>query len=148
MLQKRSLQVLKRLLVEPVDSVHLQVPRALVASTLSAIVDCAIYFWLVIACRVHPLAAAVVGYLIGGVVQYVLCAGWVFPHAPSNVVTGFLRFTALSMVGLVITCLSMAILMDGISLHYAPARIIALFVAFGWNFLSRKFLLFRAELSK
>src|SRR5262249_30754931 len=81
----------------------------------------------------------------GGVVQYVLCALWVFPAAPSNNAVGFLAFTVLSLGGLAITWAVMAVLYDGGYCPYPVAKVVALGLAFNWNFFSRKFLRFRAR---
>lgn len=140
-------QNLKKWLTDPVESVFLQVPRALVASGLAALVDIALLFFLVEALGWSPIAAAVVGYLGGGVLQYVLCACWVFPSAPASAATGFAAFTVLSLVGLALTWLTMLALHDWANVHYSLAKVVALGLAFAWNFLSRKYLLFRIEMS-
>jgi putative flippase GtrA len=136
-------QQLKKWLAEPVESMFVQVPRALVASALAAAVDVGLLFFLVEMGGMHPLPAAILGYLAGGILQYVLCSLWVFPGSPQNVATGFLAFTVLSLVGLAITWCTMATLYDLAHVHYSLAKVVALGLAFGWNFLSRKFLLFR-----
>src|SRR5262245_49802248 len=94
---------LKRWFAEPVESVFLQVPRALAASCLSAGVDISILLFLVSICGWDPKVAAIAGYFGGGVLQYILCSLWVFPNSPDNPATGFLTFLALSLVGLAIT---------------------------------------------
>jgi putative flippase GtrA len=137
-------QQLKRWFTDPVESLFLQVPRALAASVLAALLDCALLFFLVEVIGWNRIPAAVVGYLAGGVVQYILCSYWVFPGAPQNAATGFLAFTVLSLFGLAITWATMAAL-SGV--HLSLAKVVALGLAFGWNFLSRKYLLFRAEAS-
>ena len=83
------------------------------------------------------------GYLCGGVLQYLLCACWVFPGAPRHAVSGFLAFFLLSLVGRGITWVTMATLHDVFSVNYAVAKIASLGLTFGWNFPCRKFLLFR-----
>lgn len=138
-------QQLKKWLAQPVDSLLGQVPRALFASVLAAVIDFVVLFLLVEVAGVHPLPAAITGYLVGGLLQYVLCSLWVFPAAPQNAATGFLAFTVLSLVGLGITWITMATLHDRAHVHYSLAKVAALALAFSWNFLSRKFLLFRAE---
>src|SRR5579862_5703864 len=95
-------QQLKRWFTEPVESLFLQVPRALVASILAALLDCALLFFLVEIIGWNRIPAAVVGYLAGGVVQYILCSYWVFPGAPQSAATGFIAFTVLSLFGLAI----------------------------------------------
>lgn len=139
------LLALKKWLAEPVESVLLQVPRALAASVLSALVDCGIYFFLIKSLAAHPVPAAVVGYLAGGVLQYYLCSVWVFPNAPASAAMGFLAFTVLSLVGLGITCLTIGVLHDLCGIDASLAKGAALGLSFGWNFASRKALLFRGD---
>lgn len=135
-------QQLKKWLADPVESVALQVPRALAASIISALLDFAVLILLVEQAGWHAAPAAVVGYLAGGVLQYFLCSVWVFNNGPTNCATGFLTFTLLSLVGLGITWLAMVTLHDWSRLPYPAAKIVGLGLAFGWNFLSRRFLLF------
>jgi putative flippase GtrA len=132
---------MKAWLVQPVDRMVVQVPRALVASILSALLDCLYMVFLVEVCRWHPVPAAILSYLVGGLLQYVLCSVWVFPNAPGNKFTGFLTFTLLSLGGLVITWIVMAA-GSALLLPYGLSKVLALGMAFVWNFASRKFLLF------
>ena len=90
------------------------------------------------------LAAALIGYLAGGVLQYVLCSWWVFSTSLKNDALGFIGFSILSLVGLGITELVILVVHDWIGVHPYPAKIAAVGLAFAWNFLSRKYLLFRA----
>lgn len=138
-------QQVKRWLADPVESVFAQVPRALAASALAALLDLGFLVFLVETFSWHPAPASVVGYLAGGVVQYMLCSIWVFPNAPKNAATGFVAFTILSLVGLGITWMTMLALADWAGLHYGIAKVGALGLAFTWNFLSRKYLLFAAD---
>jgi putative flippase GtrA len=131
------------LLVAPVENTLLQLPRALVASALAALLDMAVLVALVQFLGWHPLFAVTVSYLLGGVLQYVLSALWVFPAAPKSVPLGFLAFTVLSLGGLVVTWLTMFGMNDVAQVNYATAKVVALGLAFCWNFFSRKYLLFR-----
>jgi putative flippase GtrA len=134
---------LKRRLVAPVEGVLLQLPRALVVSVLAAGLDFGLLVLLVETADCPPALAAVFSYLAGGVLQYVLCARWVFPAAPSNATVGFAAFTVLSLGGLAITWAAMALLYDRWGVAYPVAKVVALGLAFHWNFFSRKLLLFR-----
>jgi putative flippase GtrA len=131
------------LLTGSTHNIMLQVPRALVASGLAAALDMGMLILLVEKAGWHPVGAAVVAYLLGGVLQYILCSCWVFPAAPQSVTFGFAAFTFLSLVGLGITWLTMTVLSDWAQLNYALAKIAALGLAFAWNFLSRKIWLFK-----
>ena len=136
------MNLLKKTLINPVQSVILQIPRALVASVLAAALDCGLLILLVEFCGWRPIPATVVGYLAGGVVQYVLCALWVFSAAPASNTLGFGAFTVLSLVGLLITWAAMSLIHDFGGFPYTLAKVVALALAFNWNFFSRKYLLF------
>ncbi|MCI0377993.1 MAG: GtrA family protein [Gemmataceae bacterium] len=136
-------QQLKRIFANPVENIVLQLPRALAASVAAALIDFGVLCFLVEWARWHPATAAVAGYLSGGVLQYILCSLWVFPNAPANAATGFAAFMVLSLVGLGITWIVILGLHDLGHIHYTFAKVVALGLAFFWNFLSRKYLLFR-----
>lgn len=138
-----ALRRLKALVADPVESIALQVPRALVVSVLALGVDFGLYA-ICLQVGIPALLAAVLGYLAGGVVQYVLCSLWVFSTTLKNDPLGFAAFLVLSLVGLGIT--ELVILMVNTWLGFDPylAKIGAVGLAFTWNFLSRKYLLFRA----
>ena len=135
---------LKQLLFHPVDHVLLQVPCTLVASVLSALLDCGYMVLLVEIFGWDPVSAAVVSYLVGGVLQYVLCSIWVFPAAPKSKAVGFIAFTVLSLGGLGITWGVMA-LGAAVFVPYGISKVFALGLAFVWNFTSRKLLLFEKK---
>jgi len=127
----------------PTRSTVLQVPRALAVSAIAAGIDVLIYFLLVRLAGWHPLVAATTGYLLGGVAQYVLCSRWVFSLTPNNAPVSFLIFIALSLGGLAITWGVIWLLYDKCHIHYITAKCAALGLAFCWNFISRKLLIFR-----
>jgi putative flippase GtrA len=136
-------RVLKHWITAPVESVFLQVPRALAVSVLALAID----FGLYAACLyigMPALLAALIGYLAGGVLQYVLCSWWVFSTSLKNDALGFVAFSILSLVGLAITEVVILVIHDGLGVHPYPAKVGAVGLAFAWNFLSRKYLLFRA----
>ena len=133
---------LKRWLVAPVESTLLQVPRALIASGLAAVVDMSVLVLLVQCFRLHPAPAAVLAYLPGTVIQYVLCRYWVFPGTGDSG-NSFATFTLFALVGLGITWGVMETLSGFAGVPYIASKCVALGVAFAWNFLSRKWILFR-----
>jgi putative flippase GtrA len=82
--------------------------------------------------------------LAGGVLQYVLCSLWVFSTSLKNDPLGFAAFLILSLVGLGITEIVILIAHNGLGFDPYLAKIGAVGLAFTWNFVSRKYLLFRA----
>jgi putative flippase GtrA len=141
------LQKFKQLVTDPVESVFLQVPRALAASVLALVVDFGILEICVRVLGMPALPSAVIGYLVGGVLQYVLCSVWVFSTSLKNDALGFVAFTVLSLVGLGITWVVMLVGHEWAQLPVEIAKVGAVGLAFAWNFLSRKYLLFRAQAS-
>ena len=136
-------RTLKKLSAGPVESIFLQVPRALAVSVLALAIDFGLYAALLYV-GLPALLAALIGYLAGGVLQYVLCSLWVFSTKMQNDATGFVAFLVLSLVGLGITELVILVLHDWAGVHPYAAKVAAVGLAFTWNFLSRKYLLFRA----
>ena len=126
----------------PTDHAALQVPRALVVSVLAAALDFGVLVLLVEHFEWSPVLAAVLSYLLGGVLQYALCACWVFPAAPRSLTVGIVAFTLLSLVGLGITWATIELVHEQLGVNYLLAKFVALGLAFAWNFLSRKYLLF------
>jgi putative flippase GtrA len=139
-----AVRQVQKWIASPVESTLLQVPRALVVSVLALVVDVGLYELLIKQAGLYAVPAAIVGYLAGGILQYVLCTLWVFPAGPSNHATGFVAFTLLSLVGLGLTCVVVYVLHDLGQLNELVAKIAAVGLAFSWNFLSRKFLLFKS----
>ena len=138
------LRKLKALVADPVENIFLQVPRALAVSVLALAVDFGVYA-LGLQIGLPALLAAIIGYLVGGVLQYVLCSVWVFSTSLKNDPLGFAAFLLLSLVGLGITELVILIAHNGLGFDPYQAKVGAVGLAFTWNFLSRKFLLFRAK---
>jgi putative flippase GtrA len=139
------MQRFKQWFAHPVESIFLQAPRALAASVLALIVDFIILELCVRLIGMAAVPSAIIGYLVGGALQYVLCSRWVFSMSPKSDAVGFLTFTILSLVGLGITWIVVLAAHDGAGLPVEAAKVVAVGLAFTWNFLSRKYLLFRAE---
>src|SRR4051794_664048 len=96
------LRTVKHWIAGPVESGFLQVPRALLVSVFALAIDFGIYAGL-LQIGTPALLAALIGYLAGGVLQYVLCSWWVFSTSLKNDALGFAAFLILSLVGLGIT---------------------------------------------
>lgn len=133
----------------PSRSLWIQVPRALVVSVLAALLDVALLALLVELLGWRPLSAATVSYLAGGVVQYVLSRSWVFyAQAARHLLLHFLAFQLLSLVGLGITWALLWVSVEGFGINYLIGKALALCLAFGWNFGSRRGWLFRPKSSR
>ena len=99
--------------------------------------------------ELHPMMAATISYLTGGLIQWFGCSRWVFKDKrkkeEKNKFTGIIHFYILSLGGLAITLGVIFILYNKMNINYLLAKFAALGLAFAWNFLSRKFLIFERQ---
>ena len=135
-------ETLHTLATRPTHHIGIQAPRALVVSAVAAGVDCGLLALFVSVWHWPGVTAALLSYLLGGVVQYWLCMRWVFPVAPRNSAVGFTTFTVLSLVGLLITVMTIWMLHTQGGAPLGLAKAAALALAFTWNFFSRKYIIF------
>jgi putative flippase GtrA len=125
------------------ENTILQVPRALVAACIATGFDVLLLMLLVERVGMQPRAAAVIGFLFGCVPHYILCAVWVFPASPNRAPLGFIRFMVLSVFGLALTWALVAGMHDKLGLNYLFAKAVAMVLSFSFNFLCRKYFIFR-----
>lgn len=129
-------------LASPHSLLH-QVPRAFIVSVIAGALDVFSVALFVELLHWPHIWAVTAGYMLGNLVQYILCSRWVFPVMPKNEVVGLIAFTALAAGGLGITDGTVWLCQKFLGMHNVYyAKIIALGLAFCWNFCSRKYLLF------
>jgi putative flippase GtrA len=140
-------QRLKKLIAHPVESTLLQMPRALVTSVLASLLSLGMVLLLVDVLRwLDRYTAFALAYLAGSVLQYALCLTWVFAGAQSRKhAAGFARFMLMSLLALPLAEL---VIFAATWAHFptALAVITSQATTFGWNFFSRKLLLFRPRI--
>lgn len=129
--------------VGPVEHIALQVSRAFIVSVLAAGLDVGIYWALVQHAHQPPVLSNTISYLVGGVLQYVLCTVWVFSVKPDKVASSYVVFSILSLVGLGISNSTVWLMVHEWPAQPMLAKIVSLGVTFCWNFTSRKYLIFR-----
>lgn len=86
----------------------------------------------------RPVPATLVGYLVGGVVSYVLNRRHTFDTERSHVEAGW-RFAAVAGVGFLLTYAAMHLLVERLHAPYLPAQIATTGVVMAWSFLAHKF---------
>lgn len=87
------------------------------------------------------LIANTCGFIISTIVNYILSKKHVFDMKTSN---AFVKFTVLSVLGLMINNLTMILCIDYMKLITLVAKIIATCVCMIWNFVTKKALLEKA----
>jgi len=87
--------------------------------------------------RIDAVPAALAGFLVGGVISYLLNRRWTFasdrPHGAAVP-----RFALVALAGFFLTGLSMAVLTDGLGLHYLPAQLVTTGLVMLWTFLANR----------
>ncbi len=96
--------------------------------------------------HLEAVPAALAGYLVGGVVSYLLNRRWTFasdrPHEAAVP-----RFVLVAVAGFLLTGVAMAVLCDGLGLHYLVAQLLTTGLVMLWSFLANRSWTFRTQTS-
>lgn len=96
--------------------------------------------------HIHYLYSAAVAFSLGLVINYLLSVKWVFnQRSLSSRYAEFAIFAWTGIVGLGLNELFMWLFTDLGDQHYMVSKVFSTFLVFCWNFLSRKFILFRGD---
>ena len=94
---------------------------------------------------VHYLLSASIAFILGLICNYVLSTRWVFGESRlKNAGAEFAAFALVGVVGLGLNELIMWGCTEGLSLHYMASKIISTVLVFFWNFLARRFLVYKS----
>lgn len=127
----------------PAGGVMQEGARYVAASAAALALDFGTYSGLIRLAGVHYLVAGAIGFSLGLALVYVLSTRWVF--AFRRVADRRAEFVVFAGVGLAGLALNQAILYAAVEwfrLGYEPAKAVAACLGFGFNFGTRKLLLF------
>ncbi|HYH22834.1 MAG TPA: GtrA family protein [Azospirillum sp.] len=85
-----------------------------------------------------PVLASAVGFVVGGVISYVLNYGHVFQSDQQHLPTA-VRFVAVATAGLAVNSAIMWLLAVGVGLHYLLAQVTATGVVMVWSYAANRF---------
>lgn len=106
-------------------------------------VDFGVLFLLTSIVGLHYLLSATIAFLLGLVVNYLLCLAWVFNfRRMENWLHEFTMFGAIGLAGLVLNNLLLFFLTEFAGLYYLLSKIIAAAFILIFNFSLRRWLLF------
>jgi putative flippase GtrA len=92
---------------------------------------------------IHYLASNIFGYVAGLTVAYMLNVNWVFKYRKyQKTWVEFFIFNAIVVVGLAISEIIMAFLVDFSNIHYLIAKVVASFFVMVFNYTAKKYILF------
>lgn len=122
-----------------------QLLRYFVVGGISFLVDYGSLWLLTEKAGFQYLISAAIAFLLGLICNYVLSTKWVFGESRIKSHWGeFVAFAAIGVIGLGLNELIMYVCTDGAGLHYMISKIVSAIIVFFWNFLARRFLLFKS----
>lgn len=130
---------------QDVRKLTVQLLRYGVVGGIAFIVDYGSLYALTEFCGCQYLVSAAIAFIAGLVCNYVLSTRWVFNE--SRVKSKLAEFTAFAVIGVVGLGLNEVIMFvchDIAGLHYMAGKIVSTVIVFFWNFLARRFLVFKS----
>ena len=123
-----------------------QLARYLLVGGIAFLADFATLFVLTDWFHVHYLHSAVIAFLAGMGLNYLLSIAWVFKvRVVKNAKLEFLLFALIGIIGLGLNEIILWLLTQGLDLFYLHSKVVATVVILGWNFSARKVLLFSSS---
>ncbi|MBR5176124.1 MAG: GtrA family protein [Bacteroidales bacterium] len=136
---------LKTLLKDKPDSLIGQLLRYAVVGGISFMVDYGSLWLLTEKAGLPYLWSAAIAFILGLICNYLLSTAWVFGESRIRNAWGeFLAFAIIGVIGLGLNELIMYGCTDGLGFHYMLSKIVSTGIVFFWNFLARRFLVFKS----
>jgi putative flippase GtrA len=129
-------------LSKPLD-LHSQFVRFLLAGGLSALVDFLLLVLLVEVFSVYYLVASGMSFIVGLILNYLVCRTWVFQRGKYGQMIEFLAFCTGGSIGLGLNQIILLLLVGHFFLDYRLSKIISITLVTLWNFLTKKYLIFK-----
>ena len=121
-----------------------EVAKYLVAGGLAFLCDMLILYLCTEFLGFHYLISNLFGYFFGLIIAYALNIHWVFTHRRyKKTWFEFVIFTLIVIVGLGISEVMLALLVDKSGLHYLEAKVFVGVTVMVFNYTAKKFILFR-----
>ena len=136
--------MLDRLFRQSTGNIFVQVFRYVLSGSLAYVVDYCSLAILVEIFGLYYLTAALIAFLLGSLTAYILNVKWVFDRrAFRNRYYEIAIFVAIGAVGLVLNQYFIWFFTEKIGFYYLLSKLAATMFVFIWNFISRKYILFR-----
>lgn len=147
-----------KLLIEKTDNTFIQFFRSLFVGGAATLVDMGTLALLVECFDCNKIAAAVIAFIVGLAVNFIMSSFWVFKESNvNNKAAEFTVFAAIGVIGLGLNTLIIHLFDAYVSQYaifgslipqdkyYLVGKIAATVIVFIWNFFARKILLYRKK---
>ena len=141
---KNGKVMIERLLKSRTDNTLIQLFRYTFVGGVAFIVDFGLLFILTDFFDIHYLISAALAFLLGLTTNYVLSIVWVFNKRTlkNRWFEGGI-FVLIGIIGLVFNELFIWFFTEHVHFHYLQSKVVSTAFVYLWNFLARKFILFR-----
>ena len=120
--------------------------KFILAGLVSVLLEMSILISLVEVFKVNYLLANGIAFIVTNSFNYCLSRYWVFERSGRTIKVELTLFFLATSVGLLINQLVMFGLVDHYHINYKISKLAAIIVVVGWNFCTRKFLVFSTSL--
>ncbi len=115
-----------------------ELARFAAAGAFGFVIDYGIMVVMTELLNVHYLVATGVGFTVSVIVNYLLCAYWVFRGANRRSAGVKAAFVITSLIGLGLNELIMFLLVDAVHVNYLIAKLLAVLVVMIWNYVTKR----------
>lgn len=123
----------------------IQLFRYGIVGGISFVVDWGTLMLLTEVAGVHYMASAAIAFVLGLTCNYLLSTRWVFGESKiGSKWAEFAAFAVIGIVGLILNELIIYVCTDMAGWHYLVGKILSTVLVFFWNFLARRFLIFKS----
>ena len=133
-----------RLFVRKSDQLSVHLLRAIFSSNVAFAVDFGLLVLLTEVMHLHYLISNIIAFMTGTSLLYILSVFWVFSRrAVQSKHLEYWLFILIGVVGVGFNELFIWLFTEKVHIYYLYSKIIAGSIVFFWNFLSRRFILFK-----
>ena len=119
-----------------------QILRYLVVAVIATVLDFIVFYILVNKFNLYYLIGAGFGFLMGLIINHILCISFVFDKRKFNLEKEIRFLISIGGMGILFTLGLMFIFTDIFGIYYVISRVVTIVIVFFWNFLIRKYVLF------
>ena len=133
-----------KLLRNKTDDISIQFFRSIFVGGLATIVDFGFLYFFTEFVNIYYLTSAALAFILGLTTNYILSIVWVFNRRKfTKKWLEFVIFAIIGIAGLILNELIIWFFTEYVHFHYLLSKAVSTIVVFSWNFLARKFILFR-----
>ena len=140
--------MIKKFLVSKTEETHIQFFRYFIVGGTAAVFDTGTLYLLTEYFEIYYLISAVIGFVLGLIINYVLCKLWIFNKTKYSRKKEFAYFVLIGIIGLGLNVFIIWFCSSVLLIWYMYSKIIAIILVFFWNFIARKYLLFTDKKTK